>query len=176
MPISIPGMRRNNASSAGFTLVELSIVLLILGLILYTVAPRLSSMGGNSRGAAFRTFSANSEAAFDGALFEKKEWRLLIDPRSANYRFYSPGSGRDPAADSHDFGSGVAITGITIEGDDRALDAVSEIRYMPGGKMADALIRLRDTSNEGAPTDWTLHLDPVTGSVEVLEGNIQKNA
>lgn len=176
MPTSIPGMSRNSRRPAGFTLVELSIVLFLLGLILWIAAPRLAAIGGDSREAAIRKFSANSEAAFDGALFEKKEWRLQIDPGSSSYRFYSPGSPHDSPEDRHDFGNNVTITGITIEGDDRRLDAVSEVRYLPGGRLADLLIRLKDASNEAAPSAWTLHLDPVTGSVDVIEGNLQKDA
>ena len=173
--MSIPGISGNKSRSAGFTLVELSIVLFVLGLILWIVAPRLAGIGETGRDAAFRSFSANSEAAFDGALFEKKEWRLLIDPRSANYRFMSPG-GMNDSSHSLDFGTGVSVTGITVEGDARAMDAVTEIRYMPGGRMPDTMIHLKDGSREGEPTDWTLHVDPTNGSVEVLEGDIAKNA
>ncbi len=173
--MSIPGMPGNKSRSAGFTLVELSIVLFVLGLILWIVAPRLAGIGESRREAAFRSFSANSEAAFDGALFEKKEWRLLIDPRAASYRFISPGGNPEPSP-ALDFGSGVTVTGITVEGYARSMDAVTEIRYMPGGRMPDTLIHLRDASREGDPTDWTLHVDPTNGSVEVLEGNISKNA
>lgn len=175
MPTSIPGMRANKPAPAGFTLVELSIVLFVLGLILWTVAPRLARLGSTGRDAAIRAFSADSEAAFDASLFEKKEWRLLIDPRTASYRFFSPGSGREPT-DARDFGSGVSVTGITVEGEDRSLDTITEIRYLPGGRMADTLIRLRDSDKEGAPTDWTLRLDPTNGSVDVLEGTFSGNA
>jgi prepilin-type N-terminal cleavage/methylation domain-containing protein len=168
-------MRANRPASAGFTLVELSIVLFILGLILWTVTPRLARLGATGREAAFRAFSADSEAAFDASLFEKKEWRLLIDPRNGSYRFFSPGSGREPA-DPRNFGTGVSVTGITVEGEDRSLEGVTEVRYLPGGRMADTLIRLRDSSNENAPSDWTLRLDPTSGSVDVLEGTFSGNA
>jgi general secretion pathway protein H len=168
-------MRESRNDSAGFTLVELSIVLFILGLILWTVTPRLARLGSTGRDAAIRSFSADSETAYDASLFEKKEWRLLIDPRNGNYRFFSPGSGREPS-DARDFGTGVSVTGITVEGEDRSLEGVTEIRYLPGGRMADTLIRLKDASNENAPSDWTLHLDPTSGSVDVLEGSFSGNA
>jgi prepilin-type N-terminal cleavage/methylation domain-containing protein len=168
-------MRRAERAPAGFTLVELSIVLFVLGLVLWTVAPRLSRIGETGRDAAIRAFSAESESAYDASLFEKKEWRLQIDPRNATYRFFSPGDGLPPSA-SIGFGSGVSVTGITVEGEDRPLDAVVEIRYMPGGRMADALIRLRDRSREDSPSDWTLRLDPASGSVEMVEGVFAGNA
>jgi general secretion pathway protein H len=168
-------MSRNSRSASGFTLVELSIVLFVLGLVLWIVAPRLSAVGGVSRSAAFRTFSSNSEAAFDGALFEKKEWILLLDPKASSYRFIVPGGKREPG-DPLDFGTGVTVTGLTVEGDERSLESIAEIRYLPGGKVAEAFIRLRDASRDGTASDWTLHLDPTSGSVDVLEGSFSKNA
>jgi general secretion pathway protein H len=172
--MSIPGIPGNSPRTAGFTLVELSIVLFVLGLVLWIVAPRLAGIGEQGRDAAFRSFSAGSESAFDGALFEKKEWRLLIDPRAGSYRFVPP-SGSSGPEQAVEFGSGVAVTGVTVEGEARSTDAVTEIRYMPGGRMPDTYIHLRDSSREGQPTDWTLHVDPTNGSVDVLEGNISRD-
>ena len=83
MRISTPGTR----SSPGFTLIELSIVLFVLGLLLWLVVPRISSVAGPSRDTVFREIAAGSEAAFDTALFEKREVRLVIDPSAGTYRF-----------------------------------------------------------------------------------------
>src|SRR3990172_3895103 len=83
MRISTPGTR----SSPGFTLIELSIVLFVLGLLLWLVVPPISSAGGPSRDTVSRELAAGSEAAFDTALFEKREVRLVIDPSAGTYRF-----------------------------------------------------------------------------------------
>ena len=167
-------MRRSRRDPAGFTLVELSIVLFVLGLVLWTVAPRLSRIGETGRDAAVRAFSAESEAAYDASLFEKKEVRLLVDPRSSSYRFLSPDNTAPPAG--ADFGSGVTVAGITVEGEEKPLDSEAVIRYMPGGRMGEVRILLRERSREGAPSDWTLRLDPTSGSVEVTEGARAANA
>ncbi|MGE5189250.1 MAG: prepilin-type N-terminal cleavage/methylation domain-containing protein, partial [Gemmatimonadota bacterium] len=50
MRTSIPG----TPSDRGFTLVELAVVLLVLGLIVWIAAPRLATIGGRSRDAVFR--------------------------------------------------------------------------------------------------------------------------
>lgn len=176
MATSIPGkppvsLRREG----GFTLIELSVVLFVLGLMLWIVAPRLSAFGAPSRDARFRALASDSEAAFDTSLFEKREVRLAVDPRAPNWRFAAAGAdnGDVPA---RDFGNGVAVTGIEVEGQERPLDVVTEIIYQPGGRLPGVRLFLRDTGSEGNPTEWTLRINPFDGSVDVLEGRIESDA
>ena len=161
-------------NSRGFTLIELSVVLFVLGLILWLAAPRLSSVGEPGRSGVFRNLSTGSEEAFDLALFGKVESRLVIDPAAGTYQFRIAGGKTD--VEPKPLGSRLAITGIRVEGDDRPLDIVTEIRYLPGGRVPAARIFFRDTGTEGAPTDWTLKINPVDGSVDVLAGTVIKDA
>lgn len=160
---------------SGFTLIELSVVLFLLGLFLWLVAPRLSTLGSPSRETVFREIAAGSEEAFDTALFEKKEVRLRIDPAGGTYRFHIA-EGSDDLSPSKPFGETLSVTGIRVGGEDRPPDLVTEIRYLPGGKVPDARIFFRDEGAAGEPTLWTLHLNPVDGTVEVLEGTITGDA
>jgi len=162
---------RNNR---GFTLIELSVVLFVLGLILWLAAPRLSSVGEPNRNGVFRSLSAGSEEAFDLALFEKRETRLVIDPAAGTYRFRIAGDKMEVSPKP--LGQRLTITGIRIEGEDRPLDIVTEIRYLPGGRVPAARIFFRDSGTEGEPTDWTLKISPVDGSVDVLSGTVIKDA
>lgn len=171
MPTSTPGMR----ASSGFTLIELSVVLFLLGLFLWLVAPRLSALGSPSRETVFREIAAGSEEAFDTALFEKKEVLLRIDPVAGTYRFRIAGESSDPAP-GKPFGDTLAVTGIRVGGQDRPPDILTEVRYLPGGKVPDVRIFFRDSGGGGEPTLWTLHLHPVDGTVDVIEGTATGDA
>jgi type II secretory pathway pseudopilin PulG len=170
-----PGVSLPFRSEGGFTLVELSIVVLLLGFILWLVAPRISAVTGPGRNGLFREMSAASEAAFDAALFEKKEMRLVLDPQEGSYLFRSTTDNVAEAPPPVSLGEGISISGIRLDGTDRPLDIATEIRYLPGGRVPEARIFFRDASTEGEPTDWTLRLDPAGGAFDVLEGKIVKD-
>ncbi|MEW6720180.1 MAG: prepilin-type N-terminal cleavage/methylation domain-containing protein [Thermodesulfobacteriota bacterium] len=167
MRTSIPG----KTHSGGFTLVELSVVLFVLGLILWTVAPRLSQFGERSRDAVFRDLASGSEEAFDISLFEKRETRLVILPSEGKYEFRivdRPEAQRRP----REFGSRLSVTGIRIEGEERPLDIPTEIRFLPGGRVPATWIHIREADDDREVARWTLRLNPWDGSMKVLEGTV----
>ena len=57
MPTSTPG----TSNSPGFTLIEFSIVLFVLGLLAWLVIPRLSSVAEPDRNTVFREIAAGSD-------------------------------------------------------------------------------------------------------------------
>jgi general secretion pathway protein H len=161
-------------SCRGFTLVELAVVLFVLGLVLWVALPRLSNVGEPGRDTVFRNLSAGSESAYDLSLFEKRETRLVLHPSEGTYAFVLPDR---PDEEKHalEFGSRLSVTGIRVEGEDRPLDIPTEIRYLPGGRVASARIFFRDNGGGNTPTEWTLRLNPFDGSMTVLEGTVRED-
>ncbi len=171
MRTSTPGIR----SRSGFTLIELSIVLFVLGLLLWLVVPRISSVAGPDRNTVFREIAAGSETAFDTSLFEKREIRLVIDPTGGTYRFRgTEEQGASPSP--RGLSEGLAITGVRVDGEDRPPDIVTEIRYLPGGKVPAFRIFFRESGAGANSPEWTLRVNPYDGSVDVLEGNVSGDA
>ncbi len=168
MPTSTPG----KCNDRGFTLVELAVVLLVLGLVVWIVAPRFASIGGRDRGAVFRDFAAGSEAAFDLALFEKREVRLVIDPRAGTYAFQTVGREAE-ASPPREIGDGLSITGVQVDGEERPPDMATEIRYRAGGRVPTARIYFSEKGRNREGAKWTLKINPFDGSVEVIEGHHQ---
>ena len=152
----------------GFTLVEIAVVLFIIGLILWTVAPRMSRLGDPGRDAVFRDLASASEQAFDASLFEKRETRLVLIPSSRTYEFLDPSRQFDERRPM-EFGADLTITAILIGGEQRPLDLPTEIRYQPGGRVPEAEIHFQDTSDKKKPTKWILSLNQVDGAIEIME-------
>ena len=171
MRTSTPG----KPNSAGFTLIELSVVLFVLGLMLWLVIPRLATVMGPDRNTVFREIAAGSEEAFDMALFEKQEVRFVIDPSAGTFRFQVAGES-GPRQRPRSLAEGLTITGIRVDGEDRPPDIVTEILYLPGGKVPAFRIFFRDSGEGGAHPEWTLRVNPYDGSVDVLEGNVPVDA
>ena len=171
MRTSTPG----KPNSAGFTLIELSVVLFVLGLMLWLVIPRFATIMGPDRNTVFREIAAGSEEAFDMALFEKQEVRFVIDPSAGTFRFQVAGES-GPRQRPRSLAEGLTITGIRVDGEDRPPDIVTEILYLPGGKVPAFRIFFRESGGGGAPPEWTLRVNPYDGSVDVLEGNVPVDA
>jgi len=170
MGTSTPG----TPSKGGFTLVELAVVLFVLGLVLWVALPRLAHVGEPDRDTVFRTLSAGSEAAYDLSLYEKRETRLVLHPADGTYEFLDPNR-PDEAKRTLEFGPRLSVTGILIEGVDRPLDIPTEIRYLPGGRVATARIFVRDEGGGNIPSHWTLRLSPFDGSIRILEGTVRED-
>ena len=67
------------------------------------------------------------------------------------------------------------MTGIRIEGEDRDLDLPTEIRYLPGGRVTSAHIFFRANGSGNPPSEWTLRLNTLDGSMKILEGTVRED-
>ncbi len=137
---------------------------------MWIVVPRVVSIGGRDRDAVFRDIAAGSEAAFDLALFEKREVRLVVDPRAGTYLFLAAGAAED-ASRPRQVGDGLKITGVQVEGEERPPDVATEIVYRPGGRVPTARIYLQEVTQGAEGAKWTLRINPFDGSVDVVEGH-----
>lgn len=179
MQTSTPGTRtdpsgRTGGGRSAFTLVEFAVVLLVIGLVVWLVAPRIAAVAGRSRDGVFREIAAGSEEAYDVSLFEKREVRLVIEPADGTFRFYIPGGpGEAERSAPREIGKELSITGIRVEGEDRPPDITTEIRYLPGGRVPEVRIFFRERSpGSGRTGEWTLRINSVDGSVDVFEGTV----
>ena len=174
MPTSTPATSDGARPAAGFTLIEVTLVILIIGVLLSLAVPRLSLLGqarldGTARRIATLISYLHDEAALRGRIY-----RLTLDLDRQRYditvqRPYAadPDARRfteqwDPYARSAQLPGGIRI--VTVETATAAqLTGTASLYFLPESNLEEVRIVLEEDGGERALLD----LDPVTGQVEI---------
>lgn len=186
-----PTATSTRATSDGFTLIELTLVVLIVGILLSIVAPRLSILGGERLDAAARRIAVLISYLHDEAALRGRIYKLSFDLDTGSYRVevQAPfaaraapaGAGLDQDARSGDTApefavrwdpyarSGTLPQGVTLESIATA-DAVrtsgtTEIYFLPEDALENVTIRLAGQSGRVLE----LGVDGITGRVDISE-------
>jgi general secretion pathway protein H len=77
--------RRRRVGSAGFTLLEIAVVLLVVGLLVMLVVPRLSVLGSVALDVSARRLAARVRYLREEAALRGRPIRLVFDPREGSY-------------------------------------------------------------------------------------------
>jgi general secretion pathway protein H len=178
MPISTLPRSEAAARARGFTLIELAVVLLIVGILASLAAPSLSALGearidGEARRLGTLTSYLHDEAALRGRVY-----RLSLDLDAQRYEvrvaradsgeFVSPRSsaGWDPYADeSHALASGTELTSVeTATG--TVTTGMSHVYFVPEGGREGFAVVLEGESGQLR----RLLFDDATGRVSIRRG------
>lgn len=164
-------MFRAGKSNKGFTLVELAVVLVLIGIFSLMVVPRISLTESGDLESSAKSLAALSRYLYNEAALTGRRHQLSLEP--GDFAF----SGREHL----DNGELVPLEGLgrrrTLKGNVKFLDiriagrdtaAASDIRvnYDPTGWVDETVIHL------GVPggKQMTLHLQPLTGQADFFDG------
>lgn len=166
MPTSKAGI----STEAGFTLIELSIVVALLGLLFGLVIPKLPAIGENRLDATARRIAGTVRFLYNEAALTGQEHRLAfnLDRNSLRGRKLEhdgelapvSGSGRE-----HTLSSSVDIVDISVPGRNKIQKGEVYARISPVGWMEETIIHLKSEKRT-----LTLHLQPLTGMTDIYEG------
>jgi len=158
------------STEAGFTLVELTLVVALLGLLLGLVVPRLPVIGENRLDAAARRIAGTVRYLYNEAALSGREHRLTfnLDSNSLGGRMLEEdgalvavtGSGRD-----HTLGSPVEIVDVSVPGQNKVTSGQLYSRISPVGWMDETIIHLKSDTRT-----LTLYMQPLTGTTDIYEG------
>jgi len=132
--------RARRRKSAGFTLIEIMVVMVIIALIMGLVATSMSrSISGAEARAASRKLVASLRYTRARAIIDKAEQVFLVDTETRSYQA--------PGRDKVELPEGVDLT-ITTASSELVTDAVSGIRFFPDGGSTGGHIELTVNKRE----------------------------
>lgn len=164
--------------SKGFTLIELTIVIVILGVMLALVIPRLGELGEANLKQSARHLTGMIRFLKDESQAKKEVYRLRFDVPEGRYwaEAFVILSTSEKIGEFRRLTSAMAtegsVAGQTTLRDVKVASHPDDpfIQFTPDGWVEPALIHLRD----GEGRDFTLMVNPLTGATELREGYIEE--
>ena len=164
---------------AGFTLVELMVVVIILGLIGGVAVTSWAAMLPNQQfNSAIRKLSEVLYGTRSNAIARNREFRIEYDLDQDTYRVrtpFKPGGGLATTEEEADHlwdyetdlkENGIDLLQVTVDGQTYA-DGRVQVYFLPLGGSAHHVVQLRQTLFE---RDFTLEVLPLTGEIRMRDG------
>ena len=162
----------------GFTLIELAVVIVILGVMIALVVPRLGEIGDANLKRSARHLTGMIRFLHEESQAKKSEYRLRFDVQDGRYwaesfkiLSLSEGVGEFRKTTSVIGGEG-SLFGQTTFRDIKAGSHPDDpyILFRPDGWVEATIIHLRD----GSDRDFSLLVKPLTGNTELREGYVEQ--
>lgn len=168
MPTSTTG-RLNK--QAGFTLIELALVVVILGMLASLSLPMLSGLEPDRLNATARRLSGTVKYLYNEAAMTGFEHRLIFDLDTGSYHAAQlSASGELQTATGlgrrYQLRDGVHIDSIYQPRLGKQVEDQVTTAILPGGWLEETIIHLRDDEDR----KLTLRLVPMTGLTEIYDG------
>jgi prepilin-type N-terminal cleavage/methylation domain-containing protein len=168
----------HNPHPVGFTLIELTIVIVILGVMLSLIIPRLGELGEANLKQSARHLTGMIRFLHDEAEAKKDRYRLRFDVTEGRYwtERFTILSLSDRIAEfkrfSSEMGTEGSLSGRTTFRDVKVAGHPDDpyIEFTPEGWVERALIHLRD----GEGKDFTLVVNSLTGNTELKDGYLEE--
>jgi prepilin-type N-terminal cleavage/methylation domain-containing protein len=165
----------------GFTLLELAVVLLIIGLILAIAMPRFGAFQGAELRSEGRRLAARSHYLYEEAGAQKILLRLNLDLNHSSYFVtrldpfaarpsFKPEKG--PAGGIVTMPADVRLRDVWVEGAGLFRTGIVGCEFYPSGTADAAVIHLFNRKGEVI----TLGIDPFNGAVAIIPGDLSPAA
>jgi type II secretory pathway pseudopilin PulG len=163
-------------TSDGFTLIELTLILLILGVLLTFAVPSLATLGQTKLDASARSLAAMISYLHDEAALRGRIYRLSLDLDSESYTVevqapFAEGELAeglsvqwDPYAKAAILPPGIEIVRVETASETHTSGG-ADLYFLPEDALGGATITLAETAGGGLD----LEVEPVTGRVRVLQ-------
>jgi general secretion pathway protein H len=182
MPTSTPARSSEGAllardGSSGFTLIELSVVLLILGIAASFLAPRLRDPEALALSSSAARLATTARYLYDEAAYQRVPMRLNLDLDRQLYFVTVLGGdpdapefvpARSPLAKPVALPDAVAFRDVVLPAVGTVTEGTVFAQFSPDGWADPLVVHLR--SRDG--TDTTMAIEPLTGRTRIAAGYI----
>ncbi|HUI46542.1 MAG TPA: prepilin-type N-terminal cleavage/methylation domain-containing protein [Nitrospirota bacterium] len=169
------GDKGRHNSAKGFTLIELTIIIVILGVMLSLIIPRLGEIGEANLKRSARHLTGMIRYLRDESQARKAVYRLRFDVQGGRFWTEVMTLSADQSVEftrlQSEIGTEGSLAGQTTFRDVKVAGHPDDpyIQFTPDGWVENAAIHLRD----GDGKDFTLFVNPLLGSTELREGYVE---
>ena len=153
----------------GYTLIELSLIILLIGIILVFVLPKLDNLSDTKLRTTARQLAGKIQSLYDESVLKKKPYQIVFDITNRTYSFSQisdkESSTFSDSAQETSLSDKVYIKDIVMETEGKITEGKVAIRFYPDGYVEKNTIHLSDGKK-----DYTLATAPLTGKVKISEG------
>lgn len=171
-----PRFALGTSHSKGFTLIELAVVVVILGVMIALIVPRLGEIGEANLKRSARHLTGMIRFLHEESQAKKTIYRLRFDIQDGRYwaeaLTLTSGKTREFKRTTSVIGGEGSLSGQTTFRDVVVSSHPEEpyILFRPDGWVEHAIIHLRD----GSDRDFSLLVKPLTGNTELREGYVEE--
>jgi general secretion pathway protein H len=168
-------LRRKNRFQTGFTLIEIAVVMVIIGMVLLLVLPRLPSSDQENLKISARTLASTLRYLQERAATSRTGYYLTLEPGTESVKISeisSDGSAKepsDPLLQKSPVKEGVIVADVRIPRLGKISDGQLRLDVGMGGVRDFVTIHLRSAEGQF----WTVMAFPSGGKVKVYEGYLE---
>jgi general secretion pathway protein H len=171
-------VHRGNLLHAGFTLIEIAVVMAIISMVLLLVLPRLPSSDQENVKISARTLASTLRYMQERAATTRTGYYLTLTPGTESIKILEIGGDgstkepTDPLLQKSPVKEGVIITDVRIPRLGKVSDGQMRLDIGMGGVRDFITIHLRSSAGQF----WTVMAFPSGGKVKVYEGYLEEPA
>lgn len=158
----------------GYTLIELSIIMILIGIVLLFALPRLGGLEDTKLRSTSRELAGTIQSLFDESVLKKITYQLVFDLTERRYLITEKNPDKE-ASEVIDVTNrykrlpeNIFIKDIVTETTRKTTEGRVTIEFYPDGYMEKCIIHISNSKK-----DYTLITTPLTGKVKVLEGYVE---
>jgi general secretion pathway protein H len=170
---TLPG--RESRCQAGYTLIEIAVVMAIIGMVMLLVVPRLPSSDQENLKTSARTLASTLRYLQERAATSRTGYYLSLAPGTETVKILEAGADgnakdpADPLLQKSPIKEGIVVADVRIPRLGKVSDGQLRIDVGAGGVRDFVTIHLRSVAGQF----WTVMLFPSGGKVKAYEGYLE---